>query len=61
MYFINHTRRHIVSTGSAGIFFTVRELLDILRWSLKDSVDLVNELDPDFINNNGYRFDPHIY
>jgi hypothetical protein len=61
MYFINHTRRHIVRIESEGIFFTIRELIDRLGWSLKDSVDLVMELDSEFIHKNGYRFDPHIY
>jgi len=61
MYFINHTRRHIVRTSSTGIFFTIRELQERLGWSLKDSVDFINELDPEFIHKNGYRYDPHIY
>lgn len=61
MYFVNHTRRHIVSVGPEGIFFTVKELIDRLGWSLKDSVDLVEALNPEFIHAKGYRFDPHIY
>ena len=61
MYFINHIRRHIVRTGPEGILITIRVLIDRLGWSLKDSVDLVEVLDSEFIHKNGYRYDPHIY
>jgi hypothetical protein len=61
MYFINHTRRYIVRTEAACIFFTIKELIDRIGWSLKDNVDLVMELDSKRIHEMGYRVDTQLY